>query len=160
MADESTLVRIADLARTLRAACPGDVANFRNAGETLQQCRNEPEYTTDRLTAHALHAYTAYRALVDEYAGHLRELLTLVYRHLPAEGRNLRELSRVDEPLERWDWNVAAVELHGIEVVALAATTPATTDDAEAELPDAFLSTSQLADRFSVPRQSLESRLR
>jgi len=132
MANESTLVRIADLARNLRAACPGDVASFKKAGESLQWCRNYPEHTTDRLTAQALHAVTAYRALVDEYAGHLRELLKLVYQHLPAEGRTLRELSRVDEPLDRWDWDAAAGELHGIEVAALAAAVPATADNAKA----------------------------
>lgn len=124
MTDESTLVRIADLARTLRAACPGDVANLRKAGESLQWCRDYPENTTDRLTADALHAYNAYRALVDEYAGHLRELLKLVYQHLPAEGRNLRELPRVDAPLDAWDWDLAAGELHHIEVAALTAATP------------------------------------
>lgn len=122
MADESTLVRIADLARTLRAACPGDVANLRDAGETLQRCRDEPEHTTARLTANARHAYNAYRANCDQYAGLVCDLLKLVYQQLPAEGRTLRELSRVDEPLDRWDWNAAAGELHGIEVAALAAT--------------------------------------
>jgi hypothetical protein len=133
MADESTLLRIADLARTLRAACPAEVANLRNAAETLRWCRDEPEHTTDRLTADALHAYTAYRALVDEYAGMLRELLSLVYRHLPGEGSTPQELSRVDEPLDRWDWDAAAGELQGIEVAALAATnTPAIAGNVEA----------------------------
>jgi len=125
MADESTLVRIADLARTLRALCPETVNRLKEEEETLRWCRNEQNQASDWMRGNARHGHIVYRAACDQCAGMLRGLLALTYRHLPAEGRALRELCRVDAPLDAWDWDAAAGELHGIEVAALATVTPA-----------------------------------
>jgi hypothetical protein len=79
-----------------------------------------------------LHGVTAGESLRREYLAMLHKLVGMVYQHLPGEGRNLRELSRVDEP-DGWDWDAAAGELQGIEVAALAATnTPAIAGNVEA----------------------------
>jgi len=125
MADESTLVRVADLARTLRALCPETVNRLKEEEETLRWCRNEQNQAPDWMRDNARHGHIVYRAACDQCAGMLRGLLALTYRHLPAEGRALRELCRVDAPLDAWDWDAAARELHHIEVTALATATPA-----------------------------------
>jgi hypothetical protein len=127
MADESTRSEIITLTRVLRS-------DMRSVLDQL---------TKDRMTLNdferfsvpwrnCLHGVTAGESLRREYLAMLHKLVGMVYQHLPAEGRNLRELSRVDEP-DGWDWDAAAGELQGIEVAALAATnTPAIAGNVEA----------------------------
>jgi hypothetical protein len=127
MADESTRSEIITLTRVLRS-------DMRSVLDQL---------TKDRMTLNdferfsvpwrnCLHGVTAGESLRREYLAMLHKLVGMVYQHLPGEGRNLRELSRVDEP-DGWDWDAAAGELQGIEVAALAATnTPAIAGNVEA----------------------------
>jgi hypothetical protein len=159
MADESTRSEIITLTRVLRS-------DMRSVLDQL---------TKDRMTLNdferfsvpwrnCLHGVTAGESLRREYLAMLHKLVGMVYQHLPGEGRNLRELSRVDEP-DGWDWDAAAGELRGIEVAALAATNTPATDTSPVEVnanppSDAFLSPKQLADLFHVPQEPLESRLK
>lgn len=108
--DDLTRNEIVTLARVLRAAMRSDLEQLTRDRATL----NDFERFSSEWRNHLV-AVNAGESLRDEYSEMLRKLLELVYRHLPAEGRELREITRLDEP-ESWDWDAANAELQGIEV--------------------------------------------
>jgi hypothetical protein len=114
--DEQAQSEIVTLARALRS-------DLRATAEQLTRDRatlNDFERFTDPWR-NQLHAVNAGESLLSEYRKKVHQLVELVYLHLPAEGRTLREIIRLHTP-EVWNWDAVESELQGIEVAAVGST--------------------------------------